>query len=140
MIASERERERKREKLRQELRDLIIRDFGMKHFLANNEVAGLLRELPELGLVPKPVKISKREEKAIRKAEHGELRKAADEFLEAVKERVDMYVLLHDLEGLDRLVTQIDIIGAYETVRAIRDKGFSKELTKLCDKVGRGKK
>lgn len=127
-----------REKLRQELRELIIRNFAMKHHLSNSEVAGLLQEIPELG--PKPVKISKREEKAIRKAEHEELQKAADEFLEAVKERVDSLVLLHDIEGLDRLVTQVEIVGAYETVKVIRDKGFGKELTELCDKVGRGKK
>lgn len=82
--------EQEKTKLRQELRDLIIRDFTLKHSLSNNEVIDLLLEIPELK--PKPVKISKREEKAIRKAEHEELRKAADEFLEAVKERVDMYV------------------------------------------------
>jgi len=124
-----------REELRQELKDLIIRKFAMEHGLSNSEVIDILREIPEL--VPK-VKISKREESAIKRAEHKELRKAADEFLEAIKEMVDMHVLLQDIEGLDRLVMQVEIIGAYEIIRAIRE--FDKELTKLCDRVGRGKK
>jgi len=126
-----------REKLRQKLRDLIIREFAMQHSLSTKEVIDLLQKIPELS--PKPVKISKREEKAIRKAEHEELRYAAKEFLDAIKEKVNMHVFLHDIEGLDRMVTQVDMIGAYEVVKGIRDKGFSKELTELCDKVGRGK-
>lgn len=47
---------------------------------------------------------------------------------------------LHDIEGLDRLVTQVEMVGNFEIVKAIRDKGFDKELTELCDKVGREKK
>jgi len=137
-----------RENLRQELRDLIIRNFAMKHNLTTSQVVELLGEITELreawNLLPEdkkePVKTSKREEKAIREAEHKELRKAANEFLRAVKEKVDSLVLLHDIEGLDRLVTQVEIVGGYEIVKIIRDKGFGKELTKLCDKVGRGKK
>lgn len=76
--------------------------------------------------------------KDVHDAETRELRKAADEFLEAIKESVDSYVLLNDVESLGRLVTQVEIVGAYEVVKAIRDKGFDKELTALCDKVGRG--
>jgi len=40
--------EEEKPKLRQELRDLIIRDFQMKHHLANFEVRELLSEIPEL--------------------------------------------------------------------------------------------
>ena len=40
--------EEEKPKLRQELRDLIIRGFQMKHHLANFEVKILLREIPEL--------------------------------------------------------------------------------------------
>jgi len=36
------------ESLHQELRDLIIRGFQMKHHLANCEVKTLLKEIPEL--------------------------------------------------------------------------------------------
>jgi len=125
-----------RRKLRQELRDLIIRSFAMDHHLSNRDVVSLLAEIPELH---KPIKVSKREEKAIRKAEHAELRKAADEFLETIKEKVDLLVLSHDIEGLDRLVTQVDIIGAYELLKGIKNKGFGREFTELCDKVGRRK-
>jgi len=84
------------------------------------------------------VKISKREEKTIRKVEHEELRRVAEEFLRIVKKKVDLLVLLHDIESLDRLVSQVDIVGAFEIVKVIREKGFSKELDELCDKVGRG--
>jgi hypothetical protein len=40
--------EEEKPKLRQELRDLIIRNFQMKHHLANFEVKTLLKEIPEL--------------------------------------------------------------------------------------------
>jgi hypothetical protein len=129
-----------RKELLQELRDLLIRDFAMKHTLANSEVAGLLRKIPELGLVPKPVKISKREEKALRRVEQEELQDVAAEFLAVIKEKVASLVLLHDLEGLDRLVTQVEMVGHFEIVKVIRDKGFHKELSDLCDKVGRKEK
>ena len=68
-----------------------------------------------------------------------ELRKVVDEFLRAVKERVDMHVFLCDVEGLDELVQAVKVVGHYQLVEGIRKKGFSKELTELCDKVGRGK-
>jgi len=37
--------EEEKTKLRQELRDLIIRDFAMKHHLANCEVKELLEQI-----------------------------------------------------------------------------------------------
>lgn len=69
-----------------------------------------------------------------------ELRKTGDEFLQVVKEKVDMFVLLCDVEGLGELVKTVEVVGAWQLVRTIREKGFGKELTELCDKVGRGKK
>jgi len=67
------------------------------------------------------------------------LRKVGDEFLRAVKEKVDMYVLLCDVDGLDELVQAVKVVGHYQLVEIIHKKGFSKELTELCDKVGRAK-
>jgi hypothetical protein len=128
-----------KEKLRQELRDLIVRDFAMKHSLSNSEVVGLLKEIPELGLVPKPVHISLREARAIQKAEHERLRKVANEFLKVVKERVDMHVLLCDIDGLNELIQAVKVVGHYQLVEIIHKKGFDKEFTELCDKVGRVK-
>jgi len=69
-----------------------------------------------------------------------ELRKVADKFLERVKEQVDDDVSFCDVNGLDMLVTAVNMVLDHRIVKTIRDKGFSKELTKLCDKVGRGKK
>jgi len=79
--------------------------------------------------------MDEREREKIRK----ELRKVADEFLEAVREAVDSCVLLCDVERLGRLVAAVDTQMGHELVRTIRERGFSKELTELCDKVGRGK-
>jgi hypothetical protein len=83
-------------------------------------------------------KLAEKQAKELREAEQNELRKVADEFLIAVKEEVDSAVLLVDFNRLDRLVTQVDIVMGYNLIKTIRDKGFSKELTELCDKVGRG--
>lgn len=77
----------------------------------------------------------KKETKIIRK----ELRLVADAFLATIKEEVDSCVFLHDIDRLGRLVTQVDIVMGYEVVKVIRDKGFSKELIALCDKVGETK-
>jgi hypothetical protein len=67
-----------------------------------------------------------------------ELRKVGNKFLKLVKERVDNCILLCDAEGLSELTHAVDVAMSHSLVRTIRDKGFSKELTKLCDKVGRG--
>ncbi len=66
-----------------------------------------------------------------------ELRATADEFLAVIKERVNMLVLLEDIDGLGRLVDQVEIIGAYEVIKALKDKGLSAEITALCDKAGK---
>ena len=65
------------------------------------------------------------------------LRKAADEFLKVLREEVDSCVLLCDEGRLERLTALVNMHTSYELVRTIREKGFSKELTELCDKVGR---
>jgi len=69
-----------------------------------------------------------------------ELRRIGDEFLKVVKEQVDSCVLLCDSKGLSELVSAVDIVSGWQVVRTIREKGFGKELTELCDRVGRGKK
>lgn len=81
-------------------------------------------------------KLGKREYVKLKKAEQKHLRETADQFLEAVREKVDSYVLLHDIDGLDRLVTQVEILGGFEVIHALKEKGLSKEITALCDKAG----
>lgn len=78
--------------------------------------------------------MNEREREKVRK----KLRQVADEFLRAVTEKVDSCVVLCDVEGLAELVKAIDVVSGWQVVRTIREKGFSKELTELCDKVGRG--
>jgi hypothetical protein len=70
--------------------------------------------------------------------EREKLRNVADKFLKEVKERVDMYVFLCDIDKLDELIQAVKVVGHYQIVETILNKGFSKELTELCDKVGRG--
>jgi len=69
-----------------------------------------------------------------------ELRKVGDEFLKVVKEVVDNQVLLCNVEGLAELVSAVDVLMGHQLVKTIKEKGFSKEFTEFCDKVGRGKK
>jgi len=66
-----------------------------------------------------------------------ELRKTADEFLEAIKEEVDSCVLLGDVDRLERLISAVHAHLDAEVIRTIRKRGFDKELRELCDKVGR---
>jgi len=66
-----------------------------------------------------------------------ELRKVAREFLEALREEVDSCVLLGDTERLERLISAVHAHLDAEVIRAIRKKGFEKELQELCEKVGR---
>lgn len=65
------------------------------------------------------------------------LRETADEFLKTIQERVDQLVFIEDVDGLGRLVEQVEIIGAFEVLKALKDKGLSKDITALCDKAGR---
>lgn len=67
-----------------------------------------------------------------------ELRKTADEFLQVVREKVDSCVILCDVDGLDELVKAVEVVSGWQLVHLIREKGFGKELTELCDKAGRG--
>ncbi len=86
--------------------------------------------------ISKAVKNGKKIAREIREAEHRELRKAADEFLNVMTEVVDHYVFVHDVEGLGRLVTQVHIVQDHALLQVLRDKGMSEEITALCDKAG----
>ena len=68
-----------------------------------------------------------------------ELRKAADEFLESIREEVDSCVFLGDVDRLGGLVNVVKIYLDHKVVETIRDKGLGEELTALCDKAGRVK-
>jgi molybdopterin/thiamine biosynthesis adenylyltransferase len=76
-------------------------------------------------------KLSARERKAFKET--------ACRFLEAIKEIVDHCLITEDVDGLGRLVTQIDILQGYEILKVLRDKGVSKEITELCDRAGKKK-
>jgi len=65
------------------------------------------------------------------------LRKTADALLETVKEMVDTYVLVGNVDALNRLVTQVNILSGYELIKVFRDKGLSSDITALADKAGR---
>jgi tRNA G26 N,N-dimethylase Trm1 len=84
-------------------------------------------------------KLAEKQAKELREAEQNELRKVADKFLKVIKEEVDDCVFLCDSESLSELAHAVDVAMSHNIIKTIRDKGFSKELTELCDKVGRGK-
>ena len=65
------------------------------------------------------------------------LRETANEFIRAVTERVNLLVLIEDVDALGRLVAQVDILSGYEVLKAIRDKGLGEDITALADKAGR---
>ena len=65
------------------------------------------------------------------------LETTAKKFLNVMNEKVETYLLLEDIDALDRLIAQMDILGGYEVMKTLRDKGMSKEITELCDKAGR---
>lgn len=65
------------------------------------------------------------------------LKETAKEFLKTVQERVDQLVFIEDVDGLGRLVEQVEILGGYEVIKVLKDKGLSKDITALCDKAGR---
>jgi len=69
-----------------------------------------------------------------------ELRKVADKFLKVVTEKVNCHVILCDSKGLNELVSAVEVVSGWQLVRTIQENGFGKELTELCDKIGRGEK
>lgn len=66
-----------------------------------------------------------------------ELRKLGNEFLEALRDEVDSCVFLCDVGKLNRLTSIVHLHMDAELVRAIREKGFDKELRELCDRIGK---
>jgi len=73
-----------------------------------------------------------KKEEEIRK----KLRKVGNEFLQAIKEEVDSAILLRDVGRLERLTNIVHIHMDSEVIRALREKGFDKEIRELCDKAG----
>jgi len=80
--------------------------------------------------------MNEKERKKIRE----ELRKRGNDFLGTLRDEVDSAVFLCDVDRLGRLVSAVHNHMDAEVVRAIREKGFDKELRELCDRVGRGRK
>ena len=82
----------------------------------------------------KDIVVNEKEREKVRK----ELRRLGDKFLQVVREEVDSAVILCDVDRLDGLIDAFRMQLDHELVNTIKKKGFSKELTALCDKVGRG--
>jgi len=77
--------------------------------------------------------INEKEREKIRK----QLRKTGDEFLQTLEEEVDSCVILCDVERLGRLTSIVRTHMDSEVIRGLREKGFDKEITELCDRAGR---
>lgn len=65
------------------------------------------------------------------------LRKTGDVLLKQVREIVDNAVFLCDVDAVGGLVDAVHIYLDHRLMETIRSKGFSKEFSELCDKIGR---
>jgi 16S rRNA U1498 N3-methylase RsmE len=70
------------------------------------------------------------------KTETKQLHKARDDFLKSLRTRIDVMIWVGDIDQFNRLLEQVEILGAYEITRIIREKGLEKELDALADKAG----
>lgn len=77
------------------------------------------------------------DENKLSKRDKSHLNRVANEFLKAIHEEVSNCLLLEDVDRLGLLVSQVDIILGFEVIKTLKDKGFSKEITELCDKAGK---
>ena len=64
------------------------------------------------------------------------LKEAADAFLEAVRDSVDGFVFLGDVDGLGGLVSVVKMYSDHRVIEALRDKGMQSEIDALCEKAG----
>lgn len=74
--------------------------------------------------------------KKLSKKDKKDLKEATDEFIQAMKEKISVYLMHEDIDAIDRLIQQNEILSGYEVIRAIREKGLSKEIMALRDKEG----
>lgn len=65
------------------------------------------------------------------------LRKAAEDFLGHVKERLNECILLGDTEGFDEVVKQFSMVLDFHLLRDFRRKGLEADIRALADKAGR---
>lgn len=77
--------------------------------------------------------MNEKEQEKLRK----KLRELGDDFLQVIKEEVDSAIFLCDTERLERLTSIVHIHMDSEVIRALRKKGFDKEIRALCDRAGR---
>jgi len=68
--------------------------------------------------------------------ERKHLQTARDQFLDSLKTRINVYIWTEDLDAINRLFAQVEILGAYEQLKIIRDKGLEKEFEAIIDKAG----
>jgi hypothetical protein len=70
------------------------------------------------------------------KEQRKHLYETAKEFKNVISEKVSIYLLMGDVDGLGRLVSLINMLSGYEVIEALRKKGMDKEIIELCDKAG----
>jgi CRP-like cAMP-binding protein len=68
--------------------------------------------------------------------ERKHLQKLRDDFLSSLRARIDVMIWVGDVDQFDRLLTQVEILGAYEISKIIHDKGLDKELQAIVEKAG----
>jgi len=69
--------------------------------------------------------------------ERKHLQKARDDFLDSLRARINVMIWVGDIDQFNRLLTQVEILSAYEITKIIRDKGLEKDLEIIADKAGK---
>lgn len=78
-------------------------------------------------------KLSKEDKEALTKA----IRESGNELIQCVKEEIFLCEITADYERFRRLMHLFDAHLNYEFIKALREAGLAKDITKLADKAGK---
>lgn len=79
--------------------------------------------------------IEKKQYRRLKASERKHLQKSRDELLETLRTRIDVCIWTGDIEGFERLITQIEILTKYELLKSIEDKGYGKDIEVIIVKM-----
>ncbi len=86
--------------------------------------------------IKKATELGMKEHQKLKASERKHLQKSRDALLKSLKSRLDVIVWLGDIDAFNRLLTQVEILLAYEQIKIIRDKGLEKDFEALLEKAG----
>jgi hypothetical protein len=98
----------------------------------------LMSKLPKeiQSTIRKSTKLGMNQYKKLKASERKHLQQSRDAFLKSLRSRLDTIIWLGDVDAFDRLLTQTEILLAYEQLKIIREKGLQKDFEAILDKAG----